>query len=80
MPRLRQEQREQAIGRLNAGQRPLLVAQEINCNVYSTNDRVRSRRPRVAMTCQDKYIFRQHMNNRFTSDTQTYNCQPPETN
>jgi hypothetical protein len=42
MPRLRQEQREQAIGRLNAGQRPLLVAQEINCNVYSTNDRVRA--------------------------------------
>ena len=80
MPRLRQEQREQAIGRLNTGQQSLLVSQEVNCNVYSTNDRSRNSRPRVTMSCQDKYIFQQHMNNRITSDTQTYNFQPSDTN
>lgn len=84
MPRLNPQQREQAVGRLNAGQRPQVVANAFNCNVRtiqrlrerhtatnSTNDRPRSGRPRVTTQRQDRYILRQHLHNRFLCATHT---------
>ena len=79
MLRLSLEQREQAIGRWHAVQQPQLVAHAFNCNevtmqclrernnaTNSTNNRVCSGHPRATTPRQDSYIFRQHMNNRFT--------------
>jgi hypothetical protein len=64
------EQWEQVIGRLNAGQRPQLIAQAYNCNVvapsniYATNStNYRTHRfthscgPRFTMPRQDRYIL-----------------------
>ncbi|CAG2242184.1 unnamed protein product [Mytilus edulis] len=84
MPRLNPRQRKQAIGRLNAGQRPQVVANAFNCNVRtmqrlrerhnatnSTNDRPRTGRSRVTTLRQDGYILRQHLQNRFLCVTHT---------
>ncbi|CAC5418005.1 unnamed protein product [Mytilus coruscus] len=77
-------QREKAIGRLNAGQRPQDVANAFNSNVRtiqrlrerhntpnSTNDRPRTGRPRVTTLRQDRYILRHHLQNRFLCATHT---------
>ncbi|CAC5358245.1 unnamed protein product [Mytilus coruscus] len=81
MPRLNPGQREQAIGRVNAGRRPQVVANAFNCNIRtiqrlrerynatnSPNDRPRTGRPRVTTLHQDRYILRQH---RFLCATHT---------
>jgi hypothetical protein len=82
MPRLSLQQWEQAIGRLNAGQRPQLV-HAFNCNIrtvqslwernndISSTEQVRSDHRRVITPRQNRYILRQHMNNQFTTATQT---------
>ena len=42
MPRLRQNQREQVIGRLQAGERPRVITNAMNCSVR-TIERLRER-------------------------------------
>jgi hypothetical protein len=62
MPRLNPQQREQAIGRLHAGQPTRVIANDLNCNVRtierlrvrynatnSTNGRPRCGRPQVTI-------------------------------
>ncbi|XP_071090718.1 uncharacterized protein [Haliotis cracherodii] len=84
MPRLSSQQREQAIGRLNAGQRTQVIANAFNCSVRtierllirynttnSTNDRPRSGRRRVTTPRQDRFILRQHLQDRFITVAQT---------
>jgi hypothetical protein len=74
MPRRTPVQLEQAIGRLNAGQRPQLIADAFSCNVRtiqllrrcynatkSTSDHPRSGHPRVTTQRQDRYILRHHL-------------------
>ena len=78
MPRLSRQQREQAIGRLHAGQAARVIANDFNCSIRtierlrqrfnatnSTNDRPRSGRPQVTTPRQNRYILRQHLNDRF---------------
>lgn len=78
MPRLSANQREQAIGRLQAGQHAQVVANAFNVHVstihrlqhrYNTTnttaDRDRSGRPRVTTPRQDRFIHRQHLRDRF---------------
>ncbi|XP_071094228.1 uncharacterized protein [Haliotis cracherodii] len=78
MPRLSTQQREQAIGRLQAGQRSQVVANTFNVHVSnihrlqqrynitnSTADRARRGRPRVTTPRQDRFIHRQHLRDRF---------------
>ena len=84
MPRLNHEQREQAIGRLHAGQSARQIANHFNCSTRtierlrirfnttnSTNDRQRSGRPQVTTARQNRFIVRQHLMNRFTTATET---------
>ena len=71
MPRLNPQQREQAIGRLYAGQPASVIANDFNCNVRtiecqrvrynatkSTNDRPRCGRPQVTTSCQNRLMVR----------------------
>jgi hypothetical protein len=84
MPRLNPQQREQAIGRLHAGQPARVIANDFNCNVRtteclwvrynatnSTNDRPRCGRPQVTTARQNRLMVRQHLRNRFTRATET---------
>lgn len=84
MPRLTADQREQAVGRLDAGQRPGIVANALGCHIatiYRLQDRVRrfgrssdqprSGRPRVTSQRQDRAIVREHMRDRFANATHT---------
>ena len=84
MPRLNPQQREQAIGRLHAGQPARVIANDFNCNVRtierlrvrynatnSMNDRPRCGRPQVTTTRQNRLMVRQHLRNRFTRATET---------
>lgn len=79
-------QREWTIERLNAGQRPQLVADVFNCNVRtiqrlricynatnSTLDRLHSGRQRVTTQRQERYmrILRHHLQDRFAISAQT---------
>jgi len=84
MPRLNPQQREQAIGRLHAGQPARVIANDFNCNVRaierlwvrynatnSTNDRPHCGRPQVTTARQNRLMVRQHLRNRFTRATET---------
>ncbi len=84
MTRLSAAQREQAIGRLQAGQRALVVANAYNVhvstihrlqqryiNTNSTADSDRSGRPRVTTPRQDRFINRQHLHDRFRTASMT---------
>ena len=84
MPRLNPQQREQAIGRLHAGQHARVIANDFNCNVRtierlrvrynatnSANDRPRCGRPQVTTARQNRLMVRQHFRNRFTRATET---------
>ena len=89
MPRLSRQQGEQTIGRLHAGQAARVIANDFNCSTRtierlrqrynatnSTNDRPRSGRPQVTTPRQNRYILRQHLNDRFAraSETARHTC------
>ncbi|XP_071118579.1 uncharacterized protein [Haliotis cracherodii] len=89
MPRLTQEQRHNAIGRLEAGQTQQTVATAMNVSRatinrlwmrYSTtrsvNDRPTAGRPRDTTPVQDRYIRLQHLRGRFRRTSQTVNSVP----
>ena len=84
MPRLTQIQRNQAIGRLEAGESALHVARQFNVHIstiyrlqerynttQTTDDRPRSGRPRVTTPRQDRQITRHHQRDPFRPDSQT---------
>ena len=84
MPCLNPQQREQAIGRLYAGQPASVIANDFNCNVRtiecqrvrynatkSTNDRPRCGRPQVTTPHQNRLMVCQHLRNRFTRAAET---------
>ena len=84
MPRLSRHQREQTIGRCHAVQGARVIANDFNCSTRtierlrqrynatnSTNDRPRSGRPQVTTPRQNRYILRQHLNNRFAKTLET---------
>ena len=84
MPRLNRQQRDQAIGRLHAGQAARVIANDFNCSIRtierlrqrfnatnSTDDRPRSGRPQVTTPRQNRFILRQHLNDRFTRASET---------
>ena len=81
---LNPQQREQAIGRLHAGQPARVIANDFNCNVRtiehlrvrynatnSTNDRPHCDRSQVTTARQNRLMVRQHLRNRFTRATET---------
>ena len=84
MPRLSQQQRDQALGRLHAGETARRVANHFNVNVRTiyrlqqrvqatgtSSDRPRSGRPPVTTLRQNRQIVRHHLQNRFARATQT---------
>ena len=84
MPRLSAVERNQAIGRLEAGESVQHVARHFNVNIttiyrlqhrynttQTTNDLPRSGRPRVTTPQQDCHIVRQHQRDPFRIATQT---------
>ena len=84
MPRLRQNQRERAIGMLTGGMSQRRVARNLGVHVStisrlwsrydetgSTVDRPRAPRPRVTTPQQDRHIRLQHLRNRFLPATVT---------
>lgn len=84
MPRLSRQERDQAIGRLNAGQSTQTVARAFNVHVttirrlrtrfnafQTTDDRPRSGRPRVTSVRQDRLIYFQHRQERTRSASET---------
>ena len=77
MPRLNNDERNQAIGMLNAGMSATVVAQHFVCTrktierlqrrfrvTGNVADRPRSGRPRVTTAADDRYIVLQHVRNR----------------
>jgi transposase len=84
MPRLRQNEREQAVGMLLAGMTQTQIANHFNVSrmtIYrlmvrlrdtgNTSDRPRSGRPRVTTLRQDRYIRFIHLRNRFVTAVHT---------
>ena len=84
MPRLRQEQRDQAIGMSTMGASQRQIARTFNCSQTTirrlliryqqtgqTKDRPRSGRPRVTTAAEDRYIRQIHLRNRFVTATST---------
>lgn len=84
MPRLNEENRNRAIGRLEAGESQSSVARRLNVRQStisrlwhrytqhnSTRDRPRSGRPRVTTPAQDRYIRVLHLRNRAVTATYT---------
>ena len=84
MPRLSEDQRNNNIGRLQAGETQTHVYRVLNVSqsnisrlwdMYqqqgSTPDRVRSGRPRVTTPAQDRHIRLRHLRDRFTTATST---------
>ena len=84
MPRLNEDQRNNAIGRLQAGETQTHVSRVLNVfqsNISrlwdryqqqgSTHDGPRSGRPRVTTPAQDRHIRLSHLRNRFTTATST---------
>lgn len=84
MPRLSDQDRERAIGRLQVGDSPSVVANAFNVAVStitrlwirfqtngSTRDNLRSGRPRVTTARQDRQIVGQHRRDPFCSATET---------
>ena len=89
MPPLRAAARENAIGRLQAGQRQADVAHALNVSQStisrlwnrfrqsgSTADAPRSGRPRVTTPAQDRFIRFRHLRNRFLSAQSTVQALP----
>lgn len=89
MPRLNEAQRNNAIGRLEAGKSQTAVARVFNVNQStishlrnrfrqhgSTRDLPRSGRPRVTTASQDRYIRLQHLRERFRTATSTASSIP----
>lgn len=84
MARLNNDQRNQAIGMLNAGRSAAAVSQTFGCSrktierlrrrfraTGNVRDRPRSGRPRVTTAADDRYIVTQHLRNRRLSATAT---------
>lgn len=84
MPRLSQPERNNAIGRLQAGQTQQEVANALHVSRQTISnlwarfntagnvaDRARSGRPRVTTPAQDRYLRLLHLRNRFTTATST---------
>ena len=84
MPRLTEQQRHNAIGRLQGGQTQLQVANALRVsrqtisNLWrryngtgTVRDRPRSGRPRVTTHAQDRFIRLRHLRDRFTTATST---------
>ena len=84
MPRLSEEQRNQALGMLRAGVGYRHVAQHFNCHHSTisrlltrfrlsgtTKDRQRPGQPRVTTRRQDLYIRQRHLRGRFLTSTST---------
>lgn len=89
MPRLNEAQRNNAIGRLEAGESQTAVATTFNVSQStisrlwdrylqhrSTRDLPRSGRPRVTTAAQDRYIRVRHLRDRFTTATSTASSIP----
>ena len=89
MPPLRAAARENAVGRLQAGQRQADVAHALNVSQStisrlwnrfrqsgSTADAPRSGRPRVTTPAQDRFIRLHHLRNRFLSAQSTVQALP----
>jgi len=89
MPRLNEAQRNNAIGRLKAGESHTAVARIFNVTQStisrlwdryqvngSTRDLARSGRPRVTTAAQDRYIRLRHLRERFTTATSTASTIP----
>ena len=77
MPKLDNDERNQAIGMLNAGMSATVVSQHFGCTRKTVErlqrrfrvtgnvaDRCRSGRPRVTTAADDRYIVLQHLCNR----------------
>jgi transposase len=84
MPRLSEDQRNNAIGRLHAGETKTHVSRVLNVSQSnisrlwdryqqqgSTHDRPWSGRPRVTTPAQDRHIRLRHLRDRFTTATST---------
>ena len=84
MPRLTNDQRNNAIGRLQQGATQAAVARHFNVSRATINrlwirhnatgsvaDRPRSGRPRVTTPAQDRFIRLQHLRDRFQTATTT---------
>ena len=84
MPRLNEDQCNNAIGRLKAGETQTHVSRVLNVSQNnisrlwdryqqqgSTHDRPRSGRPRVTTPAQDRHIRLRHLRDRFTTATST---------
>lgn len=91
MPRLSLRQRERALGQIQAGMRPSVVAATFACHVSTiqrlvarhnltgtTDDRPRSGRPRVTTPRQDRGIHLTHLRDRFRPASVTA-CETPGT-
>ena len=78
MPRLNDDERNQAVGMLNAGTSATFVSQHFGCNrkpierlrrrfrvTGNVADRPRSGRPRETTAVDDRYIVLQHLRNRY---------------
>ena len=77
MPRLNNDERNQAVGILNAGMSATVVSWHFGCTLKAIErlrrrfrvtgnvaDRPRSGRPRVSTAVDDRYIVLQHLRNR----------------
>ena len=84
MPRLTQDERNQAMGMLQAGMQVRHIAAALNCvpstirrlqqryeETGSVQDRPRDGRPHATTVAQDRQLVRRHLQNRFTPATQT---------
>ena len=93
MPRLRQNEREQAVGMLLAGMAQTQIANHFNVSrmtIYrlmirlrdtgNTSDRQRSGRPRVTTLRQDRHIRFIHLRNHFVTAVHTARLTPGRTN
>ena len=93
MPRLRQNEREQAVGMLLAGMAQTQIANHFNVSrmtIYrlmirlrdmgNTSDRPRSGRSRVTTLRQDRHIQFIHLRNRFVTVVHTARLTPSRTN
>ena len=93
MPRLRQNEREQAVGMLLVGMTQTQIANHFNVSrmtIYrlmirlrdtgNTSDRPRSGRPRVTTLRQDRHIRFIHLRNRFVTAVHTARLTPGRTN
>ena len=84
MPRLRQNDREQGVGMVQAGMTHQALADHFNVSRITipmlmirlrqtdrTNDKPRNGRPRVTPQCQDRHLRLIHLRNRMITDEDT---------